>query len=100
MKSNVLKFVLIAIGLVLFAAALYLYRPPAANNHTRVTVTGESQTEMPPDSAVVSFSVITQNAAAVNAQADNARKIAQSSRASPGGKEARCVICGRPSVLT
>jgi len=75
MKSNILKFVLISIGLVLFAAALYLYRPPAANNHTRVTVTGESLSEMPPDSAVVSFSVITQNAAAVNAQAENARKI-------------------------
>ena len=29
-----------------------------------------------------------------------ARKIAQSSRASPGGKSARAAICARPSVLT
>ncbi len=75
MKTNILKFVLIAIGLCLLAAALYLYRPVAANNYTRVTVTGESQTELPPDSAVLSFSVITQNANAVSAQAENARKV-------------------------
>jgi uncharacterized protein YggE len=75
MKTNIWKFVLIAIGLGLFAAALYLYRPAAANNFTRVTVVGESQTDVPPDTAVVSFSVVTQNANAVNAQQENARKI-------------------------
>jgi uncharacterized protein YggE len=75
MKTNIWKFVLIFIGLVLFAAALYLYRPATASNFTRVTVTGESETEVPPDSAVVSFSVVTQNANAVNAQQENARKI-------------------------
>jgi uncharacterized protein YggE len=75
MKTNILKFVLISIGLGLFAAALYLYRPAPANNHTRVTVTGESQTDVPPDSAIVSFSVVTQNANAVAAQQENARKI-------------------------
>src|SRR5215204_3777836 len=75
MKTNILKFVLIAIGLLVFAAALYLYRPAAPNNFTRVTVTGESQTDVPPDSAAVSFSVITQNAQAVTAQQENARKI-------------------------
>ena len=32
--------------------------------------------------------------------ADSARRIAQFSRASPGGKPARFAICGRPSVLT
>jgi uncharacterized protein YggE len=74
MKTNILKFVLISIGLVLFAAALYLYRP-VSNNFTRVTVTGESQTDVPPDTAIVSFSVVTQNAQAVNAQQENARKI-------------------------
>ncbi|HVE58239.1 MAG TPA: SIMPL domain-containing protein, partial [Pyrinomonadaceae bacterium] len=62
-------------GLVVFAAALYLYRPAPSNNYTRVTVVGESQTEVPPDTAVVSFSVVTQNANAVTAQQENARKI-------------------------
>lgn len=75
MKTNIWKFGLVSIGLVLFAAALYLYRPPAPSNYTRVTVTGESQTDVPPDNAVVSFSVVTQNANAVNAQQENARKI-------------------------
>jgi len=74
MKTNILKFVLISIGLVVFAAALYLYRP-VSNNFTRVTVVGESQTDVPPDTAMVSFSVVTQNATAVNAQQENARKI-------------------------
>ncbi len=32
--------------------------------------------------------------------AESARRIAQSSRASPGGKPARSALCGRPSVLT
>jgi hypothetical protein len=32
--------------------------------------------------------------------ADSARRIAQFSRASPGGKLARNASCGRPSVLT
>jgi uncharacterized protein YggE len=75
MKTNIWKFVLISIGLVLFAAALYQYRPASANNFTRVTVVGESQAEVPPDTAIVSFSVVTQNANAVNAQQENARKI-------------------------
>ena len=74
MKTNIFKFVLISIGLVLFAAALYQYRP-VSNNYTRVTVVGESQTDVPPDTALVSFSVVTQNAQAVTAQQENARKI-------------------------
>lgn len=74
MKTNILKFVLITIGLVLFAAALYHYRP-VSNNFTRVTVVGESLSEVPPDTAIVSFSVVTQNAQAVTAQTENARKI-------------------------
>ncbi|HEY8562849.1 MAG TPA: SIMPL domain-containing protein [Pyrinomonadaceae bacterium] len=75
MKANVWKFVLIALGLVIFAAALYLYRPPAPSNYTRVAVTGEAQTDASPDTALVSFSVVTQNAGAVAAQQENARKI-------------------------
>jgi uncharacterized protein YggE len=75
MKTNIWKFVLVSIGLVLFAAALYLYRPAQPSNYTRVTVVGESQTDVPPDNALVAFSVVTQNANAVNAQQENARKI-------------------------
>lgn len=74
MKTNIWKFVLVSIGLCLLAAALYLYRP-VSNNYTRVTVVGESQTDVPPDNALVSFSVITKNAQAVAAQQENARKI-------------------------
>lgn len=74
MKTNIWKFVLISIGLVLFAAALYHYRP-VSNNFTRVTVVGEAQADVPPDTAIVSFSVVTQNASAVAAQQENARKI-------------------------
>ncbi len=73
MKKNVSLTILLAIGLILFAFALYVYRP-AQNNLTRVTVLGESQSKVAPDSAVVTFSVVTQNAQAVNAQQENARK--------------------------
>jgi uncharacterized protein YggE len=74
MKSNVYKIGLLAVFLILFAAAVYYYLP-RPNTYTRVTVAGESQTQAPPDNAVVSFSVVTQNALAVNAQQENARKI-------------------------
>ncbi len=74
MKTNFFKFVLVSIGLVLIAAVLYLYRP-VSNSFTRVTVVGESQAEVPPDNAVVSFAVVTQNAQVVVAQQENARKI-------------------------
>ena len=74
MKTNVYKIVLVSIGLVLCAAALFLYRP-VQNHYTRLTVTGHSQTKVSPDNAVVSFSVVTQNAQAVVAQQENARKI-------------------------
>jgi uncharacterized protein YggE len=73
MKKNVSLTILLAIALILFAFALYVYRP-AQNNLTRVTVLGESQSKVAPDSAVVTFSVVTQNAQAVNAQQENARK--------------------------
>jgi uncharacterized protein len=73
MKHNVYKVVLLALALVIFAAAVFVYRPPRANL-TRVTVVGDSQTKVAPDTAVITFSVITQNAQAVNAQQENARK--------------------------
>ncbi|HEX9960298.1 MAG TPA: SIMPL domain-containing protein [Pyrinomonadaceae bacterium] len=73
MKNNVVKIVLLSMALVLFAAALYVYRP-AKNNLTRITVVGDSRTKVAPDIAVVTFSVVTQGAQALNAQQENARK--------------------------
>lgn len=74
MKSNVVKIGLLAVFLILFAATIYYYLP-RPNHNTRVTVMGESQTQVPPDNAVVSFSVVTQHAQAVTAQQENARKV-------------------------
>ncbi len=60
MNNNVYKIALLAIGLVLFAATLYTYRP-TGSNLTRITVAGDSQTRIAPDTAVITFSVVTQN---------------------------------------
>lgn len=73
MRRNVSLAVLLAVALLLFAAAFYVYRP-TQSSLTRVTVLGDSQTKVAPDSAVIIFSVVTQNAQAVNAQQENARK--------------------------
>src|SRR6185295_15161229 len=54
---------------------------------TRVTVAGETNMRAQPDAATVTMSVITQNAQALNAQADNARKseaVIQALKASAG----------------
>lgn len=42
--------------------------------HTRVTVTGEAVVQMQPDTAIVTIAVVTQNASASEAQAENASK--------------------------
>ncbi|MDQ3321534.1 MAG: SIMPL domain-containing protein, partial [Acidobacteriota bacterium] len=73
MNNNVAKVVLLSLALAVFAAALYVYRP-IQNKFTRVAVTGEAQAKVSPDTAVVTFSVVTQNAQALNAQQENARK--------------------------
>ena len=73
MKNNVYKMVLLAIGFILFTAALYVYYPKQ-NKLTRITVIGDSQTKIAPDTAVITFSVITQGTQAVSAQQENARK--------------------------
>ena len=73
MKNNVYKIVLLSLALALFIVALYIYRPQQ-NKLTRVTVMGESQTKVAPDSAMIIFSVVTQNSQAINAQQENARK--------------------------
>ncbi|MBA2620774.1 MAG: SIMPL domain-containing protein [Acidobacteria bacterium] len=73
MQKNIALTILLTIALALFACALYLYRP-VSNNLTRVTVLGESHTKVAPDTAVVTFAVVTQSARALNAQQENARK--------------------------
>ncbi len=73
MKNNIYKIILSVIGLSLFAAALYVYRP-AQNKLTRITVIGDAQTKVAPDTAQITFSVVTQNALALNAQQENAKK--------------------------
>ena len=73
MKTNIYTIAALVAFLVLFAIAIYIYRP---NQHelTRITVVGDSQAKVAPDTAVISFSVVTQNKQAVDAQQENARK--------------------------
>lgn len=73
MNSTPYKIALLSIFLILMAVAIYVFRP-VGNNRTRVTVVGDSQTKISPDTAVITFSVVTQNAQALNAQQENARK--------------------------
>lgn len=73
MNNNAAKIVFLSLALVLFAAALYVYRP-VSNKSTRVSVAGEASAKVSPDTAVVIFSVVTQNAQALTAQQENARK--------------------------
>lgn len=71
--KNTYKLVLISIALVLFAAAIFVFRP-VQNKLTRITVVGDSQAKIAPDTAVITFSVVTQNKQALVAQQENARK--------------------------
>lgn len=73
MKKNVFIAFLLALILGIGATAFYFSRL-AVPKLTRVTVTGESQSQIPPDNAVVTFSVVTQNKQAVDAQQENAKK--------------------------
>lgn len=73
MKKNVIIAFLLATVLGLAAAFFYFSRT-AESKLTRVTVVGDSQTKIAPDTAVITFSVVTQNAQALNAQQENARK--------------------------
>jgi uncharacterized protein YggE len=73
MNTNAFKFVALVAFLLVFATAIYIYRP-TGSNFTRVTVTGDSQTKVAPDTAVITFSVVTQGKQAVDAQQENARK--------------------------
>jgi uncharacterized protein YggE len=72
MNNNIYKISLLAVVLILFAVVLYVYRPQE-NKLTRITVTGDAQAKIAPDTAVVTFSVVTQNVQALIAQQENAR---------------------------
>lgn len=73
MDKNIFKAVALGIFLILLAVALFVYRP-VENKLTRITVIGDSQAKVQPDTAVVTFSVVTQGKQAVDAQQQNAQK--------------------------
>lgn len=73
MNTTVFKVVGLTAFLILLAVALYVYRP-THNSYTRITVTGDSQAKVSPDTAVITFSVVTQGKQAVEAQQQNAKK--------------------------
>jgi len=73
MKENLYKIIALALFLVLLAVAIFVYRPQQ-NRSTKVTVVGDSQAKVAPDTAVITFSVVTQGKQAVDAQQENARR--------------------------
>jgi uncharacterized protein YggE len=73
MQSNILKIVALAAVLLLVSIAIYVYRPQR-NTLTRITVVGDSETKVSPDTSVITFSVVTQGKQALDAQQENARK--------------------------
>ena len=73
MNTSLYKIVALGAFLVFLAAALYIYRPDRSST-TRITVIGDSQAKVAPDTAVVTFSVVTQGKQAVDAQQQNAAK--------------------------
>ncbi len=73
MNTNTLKIVALAAFLALLGVAIYLYRPQQ-EKLARITVVGDSMAKVSPDTAVITFSVVTQGKQAVDAQQENARK--------------------------
>ena len=73
MNNTILKVVALAAFLLLLAAALFIYRP-AQSKYSRITVTGNSEAKVSPDTAVITFSVVTQGKQALDAQQQNAKK--------------------------
>ena len=73
MKNEVYRFVALGSLLILLGAALYIYRP-VEDRLTRVAVTGDAETAVEPDTAVITLSVVTEAKQALAAQQDNARK--------------------------
>jgi len=73
MNNNIFKFIALGAFLILLAVALFVYRP-TQDKFTRITVVGDSQSKVSPDTAVITFSVVTQGKQAVEAQQQNAQK--------------------------
>lgn len=73
MKNDIYKWVALALFLVLLGTGLFIYRP-VENRLTRVTVVGDSEAKIAPDTAVLTFSVVNQGTEAVAAQQENARR--------------------------
>jgi uncharacterized protein YggE len=73
MNKNLILAILLAGVLVLLCLGIYFFRP-VPPNITRIAVVGDSQTKISPDTAVITFAVVTQNQQAVTAQQENARK--------------------------
>jgi len=73
MTSNVFRIVALTATLLVVCVAMYVYRPQR-NSLTRVAVVGDSQTKVAPDTAVMTFSVVTQGKQALDAQQQNAAK--------------------------
>jgi hypothetical protein len=73
MKRNVSIALLLSVLLVLLGAGLFYFLPGRAKT-TRITIVGESQAKIAPDTAAITFSVVTQDKVAVTAQQNNAKK--------------------------
>jgi len=73
MKQNIFKFILLGAGLILFAVTLYVYSP-SRTKYARITVAADAQTKTAPDTALITFSVVTQNKDALAAQQENAKR--------------------------
>jgi uncharacterized protein YggE len=73
MNTGVFKIVVLTACVVLAASAIYVFRPNRTHL-TRITVVGDSQAKVSPDTALITFSVVTQGNQALDAQQENARK--------------------------
>ena len=73
MNTGVFKIVVLGACIVLAAAAIFVFRPNRSQL-TRITVTVDSETKVAPDTALITFSVVTQGKQALDAQQENARK--------------------------
>ncbi len=73
MNTDIFKWIALGVALILLVAALYVFRP-TESSLTRVTVSGDSQAKLAPDTAVISFSVVTAGKQAIAVQDENARK--------------------------
>jgi len=73
MNTGVFKIVVLTACIVLAAAAIYVFRPNRTHL-TRIIVVGDSQAKVSPDTALITFSVVTQGKQAFDVQQENARK--------------------------